>query len=148
VPTSPSGDPSTDPRHDVFVVGTDGTDERNVTDSPAHDQLASWSPDGERLAYLSSEDGATYRLTTLALDGGTPIAAPATGPAFEFVVWSPDGTRLLWADSVHTAATTRQPTTNITTLRSIDRDFIGPSTDLAVFDGSLSCAPAWQRSDP
>lgn len=148
VPTGASGDPSTAPRHDIFVVGADGTGERNITNSPAHDQLPAWSPDGERLAYLSSEDGDTYRLTTLALDGGTPIAAPTTGPAFEFVVWSPDGTRLLWADSVPIAATARQSTTNITTLRSIDRDFIGPSTALASFDGSLSCAPAWQRVEP
>ena len=46
-------------RHDIFVIEANGTSERNVTNSPAHDQLPAWSPDGERLAYLSSEDGDT-----------------------------------------------------------------------------------------
>jgi hypothetical protein len=134
--------------HDVFVIAADGTNERNVTETPAFEDVPTWSPDGERLAYLSSPDDDQYRLTTLAMEGGTPAGSPVTGPAFGYVVWSPDGTRLLWADAVHTPATGRQQMTNITTLRSIDHDFAGPSTTLAAFDGIFTCAPAWQRIEP
>jgi TolB protein len=148
VPTSMSGDPATDPRHDVFVVGADGAGERNLTDSPGFERLPTWSPGGDRIAYLSSGSGEQDRLTTLAMDGAIPAGAPVMGPAFEFVVWSPDGTRLLWADAVFTPATTRVSTTNITTLSSIDREFVGPSTTLTSFDGTFSCAPSWQRLDP
>ena len=42
---------------DIFIIDPDGSNERRLTDSPAHDRRASWSPDGRKIAFVSERDG-------------------------------------------------------------------------------------------
>ena len=42
---------------DIFLINADGTDEQNLTQHPALDGGASWSPDGKLLAFTSSRNG-------------------------------------------------------------------------------------------
>jgi Tol biopolymer transport system component len=81
-------------RQDIFVVRTDGTDERQVTDDDAKDWAPRWSPDGERLAFYSNASG-DYELWLASPDGtdrrrltNSPDEAP------QIPVWSPDGDRI------------------------------------------------------
>lgn len=77
----------------LWVLGTDGSDARALTQGPSDDTPA-WSPDGTQVAYSSLAD-ANATVVVMPADGGdartvvdvpgTPYLAPA---------WSPDGTQL------------------------------------------------------
>lgn len=66
---------------------------QSVMGDVANDSSPAWSPDGERLAFVSSRDG-NYEIYTVRFDGSdlrrlTDIAATDSRP-----VWSPDGTEI------------------------------------------------------
>jgi TolB protein len=79
--------------HDIWVVGTDGTDEHRISHSPTDDAWPAWSPDGSAIAYQHAVgDLADWRiLVTDPLGSDTrtiedqPILADAP------MTWSPDG---------------------------------------------------------
>ena len=123
---------------DVFVIGADGTADRDLTASPAREGAPAWSPDGKVIAFQTFDDGSVARLTTLEVEG-TP-GGSVTGPATEWFVWSPDGRELLWSEVLAVDAET-----NRTTLYSVDRGFQQPPRTLQVVDGLIVCKPSWQR---
>ena len=53
-------------RRDVWVMGADGSDKRNLTNSPSTDEWPCWSPDASWLAFVSDRDGckSIYKLRT------------------------------------------------------------------------------------
>ncbi len=78
---------------DLWLVPVAGGEPRRITTSPAADSRARWSPDGTRLAFLSTRDGGS-QVWVLDLGGGEPrkLTSLATGAdAFEWI----DAKRLL-----------------------------------------------------
>ena len=135
--------PSAYPPRDIFVIGADGTGDREITHTPDTESQPEWSPDGEILAYKSSADGAVHRLTTVHMEGSMPSGEPVLGPESEWFVWSPDGAALLWVEvSSSDSATFRS------VLRSIDRELRQPPVTLQSVDGRVVCKPSWQRLEP
>ena len=144
LPSAAPDDPGYgDPALDVFVVGADGSNERNVTDSTAFERRPRWSPDGSRLAYETSDDGESYRLAIAATDGAELTVAPRIGPASDGYAWAPDGSRLVSVLGNE--------------LRTVDADLQGrlvtvlhvESDDPAFRWGiETECAPVWQRLEP
>jgi TolB protein len=130
-------------QRDLFVIGADGAGDRNLTDSPSFETQPEWSPDGESLAFETSADGEAHRLSTIRMNGPTPVGLPALGPESPWFVWSPDGRRLLWLELATLGSETYR-----STLNSIDRDFQESPITLQTVDGQVVCAPTWQRLEP
>lgn len=51
-------DPNGDGNREIFVMDADGTNVRQLTDSPAPDYWPDWFPNGQQLAFTSLRDGA------------------------------------------------------------------------------------------
>jgi WD40-like Beta Propeller Repeat len=83
---------------DVFVVGVDGTDLRNLTNTfEAYEANPAWSPDGDRIAFVRAVDGdGSSEIWTMSPTGTdlTLVAGGELSPLFS-AVWSPDGQYLL-----------------------------------------------------
>ena len=56
---------------EVWSARADGSDQRNLTNSPAFDGWPAWSPDGRTLAFASNRDG-NHRIYLMDPDGGRP----------------------------------------------------------------------------
>jgi Tol biopolymer transport system component len=104
-PTRQAGYPDVSPDgkwvafHDegIFVVRTDGTGLRQLTSAVHKDRYPRWSPDGLRIAFLSSQGG-QYDIWLINADGSSLQRLTWTkSPALYFPVWSPDGNRLAYA---------------------------------------------------
>ena len=86
-------------RGEIFTVPTEHGLVRNLTDStPAHEREAAWSPDGERVAYISDATG-EEQLWVVSRDGSDrrqitrDHEARLYGPR-----WSPDSRYLAYSD--------------------------------------------------
>jgi Tol biopolymer transport system component len=80
--------------NDLFVVRADGTDLTEVGQGSATRSPA-WSPDGTRIAYVSSEDGRSdVRVVDVASGVTTQLTDSRTDSEEGYLWWSPDGRRL------------------------------------------------------
>lgn len=89
-------------RGEIVTVPAKSGSIRNLTrSSGAHDRSPLWSPEGNRIAWLS-DSGGEYRLMIGPDDGLSPPRAIdlAGGPAYyNLLAWTPDGARLLYEDN-------------------------------------------------
>ena len=88
---------TTRPQEDLYVMRTDGSDRRQLTNDLHRDRRPRWSPDGEKIAFYSNRSG-SYEVWTINKDGTglqqmTDI--PAVNTRYPF--WSPDATRIAFS---------------------------------------------------
>jgi TolB protein len=77
---------------DLFRVRPDGTGLERLTESPAYDDQAAFSPDGKQLVFVTTRNGGTADLWTMDLQTKRGKAL-TSGPGGDFrPSWSPDGT--------------------------------------------------------
>jgi acylaminoacyl-peptidase len=87
-------DVMTDRRYsNLWIARSDGSDHRPLTAGKFNEGEPAWSPDGKRLAYVSTRDGAP-QIYVRWMDNGqtspiTRVQEPPSGLA-----WSPDGSRI------------------------------------------------------
>jgi eukaryotic-like serine/threonine-protein kinase len=88
-------------QEDIFLVRSDGTGLRHLTDDTFRDRGPKFSPDGKRIAFYSNRGG-RYDIWSIHLDGSglSPITKNAAlGPWFPN--WSPDGTLIAFPDGTN-----------------------------------------------
>ena len=84
-----------EPRFEVYKVRKDGTDLTNVSNTPGNNFRGDWSPDGQRIVFVSERDG-NRELYVMNADGSNQVRltnnqADDNGPR-----WSPDGSAILF----------------------------------------------------
>ena len=97
-------DRGTDAGYDIFVMATDGSNVRRLTDS-GNDYDPYWSPDGSKIVF-TREDASHANATTtptsdifvMDADGShvTRLTHAAPQDTFLGAVWSPDGTKIAY----------------------------------------------------
>ena len=83
---------------DLWLMGSDGSDEIRLTNAPHAEALPSWSPDGTRLAFMSAaelEDRGD--ICVINADGTGLQNLTDTPDVFETTpTWSPDGAQIAY----------------------------------------------------
>ncbi len=121
--------------HADFATGVT----RQLTDDVAIDISPSWSPDGERLAWVSDRDGIANIWVMTLSDGSsarvTNVDKPASAP-----VWSPDGSKIAYlkdeGNSVFVSSVVNVLDLASGDDRVISEPMFGPSTPAWSPDGS------------
>src|SRR5918911_2696719 len=76
----------------IWIVPLDGSaPPRQLTDGRRRDSAPRWSPDGSRIAFLSTRDGEEAQVYVVSAAGGEPLRLTALDEAAGAPVWSPDG---------------------------------------------------------
>ncbi|HEX5716926.1 MAG TPA: protein kinase, partial [Thermoanaerobaculia bacterium] len=83
------------PQEDLYVIGVDGGQPRQLTDDPERDRVPRWSPDGKRILFYSERGGGDYQAWSVRPDGGDRRQMTALEGTVADALWSPDGRRLL-----------------------------------------------------
>jgi dipeptidyl aminopeptidase/acylaminoacyl peptidase len=86
-------------RTDVWIVGTDGSGLRRLTEDPASDSSAQWSPDSKTVYFLSSRSGSSQVWSVPAAGGAARQVTSQPLDLGSFKV-SPDGSRLAFSMEV------------------------------------------------
>jgi Tol biopolymer transport system component len=75
---------------EIYSMYADGSEQVNLTNHPASDREAAWSPDGTKIAFSTDRKGSN---DIYVMDGdGTNVIALTSGPgADQMPAWSPDG---------------------------------------------------------
>ncbi len=81
-------------KRDVYVMNLDGSEKINLTNDPSNDIFPGWTPDGNKISYVSNRDG-DYQIYIVDLDGRNLRKIPNISEKrpFQFTC-SPDLTRI------------------------------------------------------
>lgn len=93
------------PSHHVYVYDLEAEKLQQVTRGDHSESEAQFSPDGKRIAFVSSRDGdpdASYRtdLWIVDADGGEPVRLTASDEPKSAPAWSPDGRWIAYRSAV------------------------------------------------
>jgi TolB protein len=88
----------------IFVINTDGTAERQLTDSEGVNWGPYWHPDGKHVIYSAADHSdpkarPNYDLWLIKVDSGAKTRLTYASGADVLPVFSPDGKKLLWTST-------------------------------------------------
>ncbi len=80
----------------IYSIKANGSSRTNLTNNPSINQDPVWSPDGNRIAFISNRrDDGLFHLYVMNADGGSPVELNPTFPANQYKpAWSPDGNKI------------------------------------------------------
>ena len=86
---------------EIYLMNTDGTSLRQLTENEGIDYPSSWSPDGRKLAFISDRTG-TSEIFVMEIDGSGSVIQLTDDSGRDFEpIWSPDGRKIAfnsWSD--------------------------------------------------
>ncbi|HYH45117.1 MAG TPA: protein kinase, partial [Thermoanaerobaculia bacterium] len=82
------------PREDLFLIGADGSGQRQLTDDLFKDRHPRWSPDGQRILFYSNRSGKYEAWSVDVADGRLEQLSRIPDAAVTDPLWSPDGKRI------------------------------------------------------
>jgi eukaryotic-like serine/threonine-protein kinase len=89
---------TSNPQEDLFVVRTDGSGVRQITNDAFKDRVPRWSPLGDRILFYSDRTSKSYEAWTIRPDGsGMQQVSAAHGETMFDPIWAPDGKRILYS---------------------------------------------------
>ena len=77
---------------DIYVMNVDGTDLQQLTQHRAEDDAPAWSPDGQKIAFVSYRNVVEGGIFLMNADGSN--IEELTNSGEDYPSWSPDGTQL------------------------------------------------------
>ena len=83
---------------EIYVMDSDGSNQRRVTVHPGVDEYPAWSPDGKKIAFVSNRNNVNKdhrQIWVIDADGKNPIRL-TDGVQDSYPDWSPDGTKILY----------------------------------------------------
>ncbi|MBL8768015.1 MAG: S9 family peptidase [Planctomycetes bacterium] len=84
---------------DVHVLDLATGESRRLTTFEKSDSDAVWSPDGSRIAFVSSRDG-TPQIWAMRVDGGEAVKLTSDPDGVANILWSPDGAHFAYTKEV------------------------------------------------
>jgi dipeptidyl aminopeptidase/acylaminoacyl peptidase len=80
----------------IFLIRTNGTGERQITNGPAQDRVPRWSPDGKRIIFFSNRVTDRWQIWAINPDGSGLRRLGETDQSTSSPVWSQDSTRVAY----------------------------------------------------
>src|SRR5215218_1087816 len=79
---------------EIYVMNADGSEQTNISNNPAFDGYPHWSPDGKKIAFMTSRDGINYEIYVMNADGTSQTRLTNNADLDAEPSWSPDGTKI------------------------------------------------------
>ena len=84
-----------DENSDIYVMNSDGGNQVRLTIDPARDYDPSWSPDGERIAFVSNRERGLEQIYVMDSDGGNSMRL-TNDSTHQEPAWSPNGVKIAY----------------------------------------------------
>ncbi len=81
---------------EIFKMNADGSGQTRLTNNVFQDALASWSPDGTKIAFNSNRDDGDHEIYVMNTDGSDQTRLTSSPGEDAHPMWSPDGSKIVF----------------------------------------------------
>ncbi len=91
---------------EIYVMNFDGSGQKRLTNTTAHNYSPAWSPDGSKIAFVSDRDDDDTELYVMNADGSGQRRLTMNYLSESRPTWSPDGSQIYFSASRYGGTTT------------------------------------------